>query len=123
MPRAGRSYDSRQRRKKVLKAAKGYYGGRRKLYTVAKGAVEKGLTYAFRDRRARKREFRRLWIVRINAAARENGLSYSRFMNGLKLAGVELDRSVLSEIAITDPAAFADLAKLAKEQLDTAQAA
>jgi large subunit ribosomal protein L20 len=119
MPRAGRSYDSRQRRKKVLKAAKGYYGGRRKLYTVAKGAVQKGLVYAYRDRRTRKREFRRLWIIRINAAARLHGLSYSRFMNGLKLAGVELDRSVLSELAITDPSAFADLANLAKEQLGT----
>ena len=123
MPRAGRSYDSRQRRKKVLKAAKGYYGGRRKLYTVAKGAVQKGLVYAYRDRRVRKREFRRLWIVRINAAARLHGLSYSRFVSGLKLAGCELDRSVLSELAITDPAAFADLAKLAKEQLSSPEAA
>lgn len=123
MPRAGRSYDSRRRRKKVLRAAKGYYGGRRKLYTVAKSAVNKGLQYAYRDRRARKREFRRLWIIRINAAAREHGLSYSRFMNGLKQAGVELDRSVLSELAITDPAAFADLAKLAREQLGAAEAA
>ncbi|HMB71045.1 MAG TPA: 50S ribosomal protein L20 [bacterium] len=122
MPRAGRSYDSRHRRKKVLKAAKGYFGGRRKLYTVAKHAVEKGLQYAYRDRRNRKREFRRLWIVRINAAARQNGLSYSRLMNGLKLAGVELDRSALAELAVTDPGAFAELANLAKEQLDTAAA-
>jgi large subunit ribosomal protein L20 len=119
MPRAGRAHDSRHRRKKVLKAAKGYFGGRRKLYTVAKHAVEKGLQYAYRDRRNKKREFRRLWIVRINAAARLNGLTYSRFMNGLKLAGVELDRSVLSELAATDPAAFTDLANLAKENLDT----
>jgi len=119
MPRAGRSHDSRKRRKKVLKAAKGYFGGRRKLYTVAKHAVEKGLQYAYRDRRNKKREFRRLWIVRINAAARLNGLTYSRFINGLKLAGVELDRSVLSELAVTDPAAFTDLANLAKENLDT----
>ena len=123
MPRAGRSYDSRRRRKKVLHAAKGYYGGRRKLYTVAKGAVQKGLGYAYRDRRVRKRDFRRLWIVRINAAARLHGLSYSRFVNGLKLAGCELDRSVLSELAISDPAAFADLAKLAKEQLSSPEAA
>ena len=123
MPRAGRSYDSRHRRKKVLKSAKGYYGGRRKLYTVAKHAVEKGLTYAYRDRRARKREFRRLWIVRINAAARLNGLTYSRLMNGLKLAGVELDRSVLSDMAISDPAAFTEVANLAKEHLGTAEAA
>jgi len=84
MPRAGRSHDSRHRRKKVLKAAKGYFGGRRKLYTVAKHAVEKGLQYAYRDRRNRKREFRRLWIVRINAAARLHDLTYSRFVNGLK---------------------------------------
>ena len=122
MPRAGRSHDSRKRRKKVLKAAKGYFGGRRKLYTVAKHAVEKGLPYAYRERRNKKREFRRLWIVRINAAARLNGLTYSRFINGLKLAGVELDRSVLSELAVTDPAAFTDLANLAKENLDTTAA-
>lgn len=119
MARAGRSYDSRRRRKKVLKAAKGYFGGRRKLYTVAKHAVEKGMQYAFRDRRARKREFRRLWIVRINAAARLHDLSYSRSMNGLKRAGVELDRSVLAELAVHDPQAFADLAALAKEHLDS----
>jgi len=123
MARAGRSYDSRRRRKRVLKAAKGYYGGRRKLYTVAKHAVDKGLQYAFRDRRARKREFRRLWIIRINAAAREHGLSYSRFMNGLLRAGVELDRSVLADLAVREPAAFADLATLAKEHLETAASA
>ncbi|GJM44682.1 MAG: 50S ribosomal protein L20 [Gemmatimonadota bacterium] len=117
MARAGRSHDSRQRRKKVLKAAKGYFGGRRKLYTVAKHAVDKGLQYAYRDRRNKKREFRRLWIVRINAAARLNGLSYSRLINGLKVAGVELDRSVLAELAVNEPAAFADLANLAKEHL------
>jgi large subunit ribosomal protein L20 len=122
MPRAGRSYDSRRSRKKVLKQAKGYFGGRRKLYTVAKHAVEKGLQYAYRDRRNRKREFRRLWIIRINAAARLHDLSYSRFMNGLKRAGVELDRSVLAELATNDPDAFANLANLAKENLDTAAA-
>jgi large subunit ribosomal protein L20 len=120
MSRAGRSSDSRQRRKKVLAAAKGYFGGRRKLYTVAKHAVDKGLQYAFRDRRARKRDFRRLWIIRINAAARLHGLSYSRFMNGLKRAEVELDRSVLATLAVEDPAAFADLATLAKEHLEAA---
>ena len=118
MARAGRSYDSRRRRKKVLKAAKGYFGGRRKLYTVAKHAVEKGMQYAYRDRRARKREFRRLWIIRINAAARLHGLSYSRFMSGLKRAGVELDRSVLADLAVSDPAAFAEVAELAKQHLD-----
>jgi large subunit ribosomal protein L20 len=107
----------------VLKAAKGNFGGRRKLLTVAKHTVEKGLGYAFRDRRARKREMRKLWIIRINAAAREHGLSYSRFVNGLKLAGVELDRSVLAELAVTDAAAFADLAALAKEHVEAPQAA
>jgi len=123
MPRAGRSHDSRKRRKRVLKSAKGYFGGRRKLFTVAKHAVEKGLQYAYRDRRNRKREFRRLWIVRINAAARLHELSYSRFMNGLKRAGVDLDRSVLADLAVSDPDAFADLAALAKEQLETAPSA
>ncbi len=123
MARAGRSHDSRHRRKKVLKAAKGYFGGRRKLYTVAKHAVEKGMQYAYRDRRVRKREFRRLWIIRINAAARLNGLTYSRFMNGLKLAEIELDRSVLAELAVNDPKAFAELAELAKEHLDAPAAA
>jgi large subunit ribosomal protein L20 len=117
MSRAGRSHESRKRRKRVLKAAKGYFGGRRKLYTVAKHAVEKGMQYAFRDRRAKKREFRRLWIIRINAAAREQGLSYSRFMNGLAKAGVQLDRTALAELAVHDPKAFADLANIAKEQL------
>ena len=123
MARAGRSHDSRKRRKRVLKAAKGYFGGRRKLYTVAKHAVDKGLQYAYRDRRNRKREFRRLWIARINAAAREHGLSYSRFMNGLKRAEIELDRSVLANLAVEDPAAFADLATLAKEHLEAASSA
>ena len=123
MARAGRSHDSRHRRKKVLKAAKGYFGGRRKLYTVAKHAVEKGMQYAYRDRRVRKREFRRLWIIRINAAARLNGLTYSRFMNGLKLAEIELDRSVLAELAVNDPKAFAGLAELAMEHLDAPAAA
>jgi large subunit ribosomal protein L20 len=123
MARAGRSYDSRRRRKRILKAARGYFGGRRKLYTVAKHAVDKGRQYAYRDRRVRKREFRRLWIIRINAAARLHGLSYSRFMNGLKQAGVDLDRSVLADLAVQDPSAFADLAQLAKERLETASAA
>ncbi|MGQ0722760.1 MAG: 50S ribosomal protein L20 [Candidatus Eiseniibacteriota bacterium] len=123
MSRARNSAASRARRRKVLKAAKGYFGGRRKLLTVAKHAVEKGLQYAYRDRRTRKREFRRLWIVRINAAVREHGLSYSRFMSGLKRAEVELDRSVLSELAVTDPKAFADLVAVAKQHLEAAPAA
>jgi len=123
MSRATNAAASRARRKRVLKSAKGFYGGRRKLYTVAKHAVEKGAKYAYRDRRARKRDFRRLWIVRINAAVREHGLSYSRFVNGLKRAEVDLDRSVLAELAVNDPKAFADLATLAKEHLEAAPAA
>ncbi len=123
MARAGRSHDSRHRRKKVLKAAKGYFGGRRKLYTVAKHAVEKGMQYAYRDRRNRKREFRRLWILRINAAARLHGLPYSRFMHGLQLAGAALDRRALAELAVNDPQAFADLATMAKAQFDAPAAA
>ncbi|MAF26716.1 MAG: 50S ribosomal protein L20 [Gemmatimonadota bacterium] len=115
MSRARRSYDSHRRRKRVLKSAKGFVGGRRKLYTVAKHAVDKSLQYAYRDRRNRKREFRRLWIIRINAAARLHGLSYSRFICGLKTAGVELDRSALAELAVNDPQAFADLAAVASE--------
>ena len=120
MPRSKTVVPGRTRRKKILKAAKGNVGGRRKLLTVARHTVEKGLTYAFRDRRARKRDFRRLWIVRINAGCRAHGLSYSRFMNGLKRAGIELDRSVLAELAVNDAAAFAGLAALAKEQLAAA---
>lgn len=123
MARSTNSSASRARRKRVLQAAKGYFGGRRKLHTVAKHAVEKGMQYAYRDRRNRKREFRRLWIIRINAACREHGLSYSRFMNGLKRGEVELDRSVLAEIAVTEPQAFADLVAVAKENLEAASAA
>lgn len=117
MSRAGISAHSRRRHKKVLKAAKGYFGGRRKLYTVAKSAVDKGLQYAFRDRRSKKRDFRSLWIVRINAAAREHGLSYSKLIAGLKAAQVDLDRSVLADIAVGDPPAFARLVALAQERL------
>ncbi|HMB69920.1 MAG TPA: 50S ribosomal protein L20 [bacterium] len=123
MSRATNGSASRQRRRRVLKAAKGFFGGRRKLYTVAKHAVDKGMQYAYRDRRTRKREFRRLWIQRINAAARENGLSYSRFINGLSRAGIALDRSVLAEMAVNDPQGFAELAAAAKEQLEAAAAA
>lgn len=123
MSRATNGSASRERRRRVLKAAKGYFGGRRKLYTVAKHATEKGLQYAYRDRRTRKREFRRLWILRINAAAREQGLSYSRFISGLGRAGIALDRSVLAEMAVTDPKGFADLVVIAKEQLEAAAAA
>jgi len=115
--RVKRGYKARKRRKKVLKLAKGYRGGRSKLFRTATDAVDKALMYAYRDRRVRKRDFRRLWIARINAAARMNNLSYSKFIHGLKLAGVELDRKVLAELAISDPSGFAQIVGLASEQL------
>jgi large subunit ribosomal protein L20 len=115
--RVKRGYKARQRRKKVLKLAKGYRGGRSKLYRTAADAVDKALMYAYRDRRQRKRDFRRLWIARINAAARMNDLSYSKFMHGLKQAGVELDRKVLAELAVSDPSGFAQIAKLASQKI------
>jgi large subunit ribosomal protein L20 len=115
--RVKRGFKARKRRKKVLKLAKGYRGGRSKLFRTAADAVDKALMYAYRDRRVRKRDFRRLWIARINAAARMNNLSYSKFVHGLKLAGVELDRKVLAELAISDPSGFTQIAKLASEQL------
>ena len=111
MPRIKRSVASRARRKKILKAAKGYYGARSRTFKVAKQAVIKAGQYAYRDRRQRKRQFRRLWIVRINAAAREHGLSYSRFIAGLKEAGIEVDRKVLADIAMHEKDPFAALAK------------
>jgi large subunit ribosomal protein L20 len=115
--RIKRGYKARRRRKKVLKLAKGYRGGHSKLFRTAADTVDKALMYAYRDRRARKRDFRKLWIARINAAARMNNLSYSKFIRGLKLAGVELDRKVLAELAISDPAGFRQIAGLALEQL------
>lgn len=113
MPRAKRGTKGRQRHKKLLKLAKGNVGGRRKGYRQARSTVEKGLTYAYRDRKVRKRDFRGLWIVRINAAARTHGVTYSRLMSGLKKAGIDLDRKVLADLAVRDPAAFGDLARLA----------
>jgi large subunit ribosomal protein L20 len=115
--RIKRGYKARRRRKKVLKLAKGYRGGRSKLFRTAADAVDKALMYAYRDRRTRKRDYRKLWIARINAAARMNDLSYSKFIHGLKLAGVELDRKVLAELAISDPSGFRQIAGLASEQL------
>ncbi len=123
MPRVRKSVASRARRKKVLKAAKGYYGARSRSFRVAKQAVIKAGQYAYRDRRQRKRQFRRLWIVRINAGAREHGLSYSRFISGLKAAGIEIDRRVLADIALHEPDSFAALASQAKSALEVAQAA
>jgi len=106
---------SRQRRKKILKMAKGYRGGRGKLLRSAKETVNRALQYAYRDRKVRKRSFRSLWIMRINAAARQYGLSYSRFMGGLKKADIDLDRKVLADMAMNDPRAFEKLALLVKE--------
>jgi large subunit ribosomal protein L20 len=114
--RVKRGFKARRRRKKILKLAKGFRGGRSKLYRTAADAVDKALMYSYRDRKVRKRDFRQLWIARINAAARINNLSYSKFMHGLKLADVELDRKVLAELAISDPAGFARIAQLASRQ-------
>ncbi len=115
MPRTTNSVASRRRRKKVLKAARGYRGGRSKLYRTADDAVNRALAYAYRDRRQKKRNFRSLWIVRINAAARLNGLSYSSLINGLKKADISVDRKVLANLAVTDPAAFSALAQQARQ--------
>jgi large subunit ribosomal protein L20 len=114
MPRVKRGSKARQRRKKVLKAAKGYRGGQSRLFKTASISVNRARMYAYRDRRARKRDFRRLWIIRINAAARENGLSYSQLMGGLHKAGIDLDRKILAEMAVNDPAAFAQVAHIVK---------
>ncbi|ADK84201.1 ribosomal protein L20 [Desulfarculus baarsii DSM 2075] len=114
MPRAKRGFKARRRRNKIMKLAKGNVGGRRKLFRTAKETVHRGLVYAYRDRKVRKREFRGLWIVRINAAVREHGLNYSRFIYGLGKANVELDRKVLADLAVSDPAGFAAVAALAK---------
>jgi len=116
MPRVKRAVAAKKKRRTVLTRAKGYYGNKSRSYKAAKEQVQHSLQYAYRDRRNKKREIRRLWITRINAAARINGMSYSTFMNGLKKAGVTLDRKVLSDIAINDPAAFAKLAEVAKAQ-------
>jgi large subunit ribosomal protein L20 len=118
MPRVKRSVAGRKRRREVLKKAKGYYSARGKHYKAAHEQVLHSGVYAYRDRRARKGEFRRLWITRINAAARLNGLSYSRFMAGLRLAEIEVDRKMLAELAVNDPEAFAALAQTAREQLE-----
>jgi len=117
MARVKRGVVARARHKKVLKQAKGYYGARRKVFRVAKQAVIKAGQYSYRDRRQRKRMFRRLWIIRINAAARQFGLSYSRFMDGLNKAGIEVDRKVLADLAVHDIAAFGVLAEKAKASL------
>lgn len=117
MPRVKRGVTARARHKKVLKLAKGYYGARSRTYRVAVQAVTKAGQYAYRDRRQKKRQFRQLWIARINAAARQNGLSYSRFINGLKKASIEIDRKILADIAVFDKAAFTALVEKAKGAL------
>ena len=115
--RIKRGFKAKKRRNKVLKLAKGFRGGRSKLFRTAADAVDKALMYAYRDRKVRKRDFRRLWIARINAAARLNNLSYSKFMHGLKSAGIELDRKILAEMAVADPAGFSKIADLASQHV------
>ena len=114
MARVKRGINAKRRHKKVLKQAKGYFGAKSKLYRVANQAVMRSMSYAFAGRKQRKRDFRKLWITRINAAARLNGMSYSRFISGLKKANVDISREVLSELAIHDPEAFAQLVQVAK---------
>jgi len=121
MPRAKRGNKRLERRKKILKLAKGYRGTKSKLYRSAKESVERGLNFAYTGRKLKKRDFRSLWIVRIGAAARLNGLNYSQFMHGLKLAGIELDRKVLADLAANTPEAFAEVAVQAKNDLDGEQ--
>lgn len=115
--RVKRGYKARHRRKKVLKLARGFTGGRSKLYRTAADAVDKALMYAYRDRKVKKREFRRLWIIRINAGSRMNDLSYSKLINGLKKADIAIDRKVLAELAVSDPYAFSRITSAASEQL------
>jgi len=114
MPRSVSNVPRLKRKKQIMKAARGGFGGRSKLWKAAKENVERGWKYAYRDRKAKKREFRRLWIVRINAAAHQNDMSYSVFMNGLKKAGIEVDRKILADLAVHDPAAFTALAEKAR---------
>lgn len=120
MARVKRSVHSRKHRKAVLERAQGYYGNKSRSFKSANEQVMHSLQYAYRDRRARKGEFRKLWIQRINAACRQNGISYSRFINGLRLADVDVDRKILADLAVTDPAAFAGLVKVASEALPQA---
>lgn len=111
MPRTKNKVASHRRRKKILKLAKGYWGSRSKVYTIAKGSVEKGLVHAYRDRKLKKRTFRQLWIVRINAAARENGITYSKLIDAMNKKGVEINRKVLASLAVENPSTFAELVK------------
>ncbi|MBI2265895.1 MAG: 50S ribosomal protein L20 [Armatimonadetes bacterium] len=120
MPRVKRGMMALKKRSKVMKLAKGFRGARRRLYKAAKEAVMHSMAYAYRDRRARKRDFRKLWIARINAAAKTNGLSYSRLINGLKKAGVLINRKMLADLAVSDGMTFQELARIARQQLDAA---
>lgn len=120
MPRVKRGTKRHQRRKKVLKAVKGYFLGKSKLFKFAAEALDRAGQFAYRDRKTRKRDFRRLWIVRIGAAARQNGINYNQFVFGLKKAGIELDRKILADIALEDPAGFAQLVEKAKEAIGQA---
>ena len=120
MPRVKSNVQRLKRKKQIMKAARGAYGGRSKLWKAAKENVERGWRYAYRDRRNKKRDFRRLWVVRINAAAHQNDMSYSVFMNGLRKAGVEIDRKVLADLAVRDPQAFSALAERARTALNAA---
>ena len=122
MSRVKRGNKRVQKRKKILKLAKGYYGTKSRSHRIAKQAVDRSLSFAYRDRRTKKRDFRRLWIVRINAAARQNGLSYNRLMNGLSKAGCEINRKMLADLAVQDPESFTRLADVAREALGSAEA-
>lgn len=118
MARVKGGFITRHRHKKVLKLAKGYFGSKHRIFKTANAQVMKSLLYAYRDRRQRKRDFRKLWITRINAAARMNGISYSKMMHGLKLAGIEVNRKMLADLAVNDAKAFADLANAAKQKVN-----
>lgn len=118
MARVKGGFVTRRRHKKILKLAKGYFGSKHRLFKTANAQVMKSLLYAYRDRRQKKRDFRKLWIVRINAAARINGLSYSKLMHGLKLSGIEVNRKILADLAVNDAKAFADLATAAKQKVN-----
>jgi len=120
MSRVKRSINAKKKRRKILKLAKGFFGARKRLYSLAKESVMRGMKFAYRDRKVRKRDFRKLWIARINAAARLNGLTYSRLINGLKKTGVELDRKVLADLAVNDPGAFNKIVDMAAKGEQTA---
>ena len=120
MPRARSNVPRLKRKKAIMKAARGAFGGRSKLWKAAKETVERGWKYAYRDRKAKKRDFRRLWVTRINAAARQNDMTYSVFMNGLKLSGLEVDRKILADLAVHDPEAFSAIADKVRKALNAA---